>query len=195
MTYRKTKVNNAYLNLLQTLYEAYPETFAPQGKASWPLKVGIHQDLIDALPDIKPAYISLFLIAYTNKRRYWRSLREGGQRRDLSGQPTGAVTAEEAAHALEQLVKDDARAKATREKPAQASEAAKLPAPEKAKNQRRKANTPGAQPQKPQPATPVEEPKPQTRELPKPGPVVVVIKKRSIDTSKPRQRLYDLTTK
>ena len=137
------------------------------------------------------------MTAYASRDRYKYALREGAPRRDLSGQTVGAVTAEQAAHALQCLEAVDARRQRHGKAAPQGNLKVEAEKPVKAKSQSRKANTPGANPPNPKPPTPVEEPKPtpQPRETVKPGPVVVILKKRSRDTTTPRQRLYDLTTK
>jgi ProP effector len=101
----------AHNTILAQLVEAFPLAFAPRGKPCWPLKVGIRDDIAAVLPDVAPEDISRFLRMYTNHRRYWKSLKEGAVRRDIFGEPTGEVTADQAQHARELLARSDAKAK------------------------------------------------------------------------------------
>jgi len=163
----------AHKSILAQLVERRPSTFAPHGKATWPLKIGIHEDIAAELPDATPDDISRFLRVYTNSRRYWKSLKEGSPRLSMDGQPTGAVTARDAEHAARLIAKDDAKAKAARPAkktpvetaPKPAPEAVEAPKPETAPTQPAKIETPPA-PAKAAKARPVV--------------VVEVVKKRAI---------------
>lgn len=159
----KNRLAHAVHNeLLAQLVELCPLTFAPRGRACHPLKIGIHDDLVALLPEVSPKSVSLFLRLYTVQRRYQLAIKEGAQRLDLSGQPAGVVTTEEAAHALQRLAESDARAKASRPNkstPAPASASAPPPSP---------AMGPTKEPR----------PAPKPPENVKQAPVVVVVKKR-----------------
>jgi sRNA-binding protein len=74
-----------------------------------PLKIGIHSDLIAAMPEFPAAQIELALGIYTTSATYHAACTEGAERIDLDGQPVGVVTADEAAHAAAALEKIRAR--------------------------------------------------------------------------------------
>ena len=178
----------AHKAILAQLVEKRPSTFAPRGKACWPLKIGIHEDIAAELPDATRDDISRFLRVYTNNRRYWRALKEGAPRLAIDGQPAGEVSARDAEYAAKLIAKDDAKAKAAREpKPAPVKAAptppekpAEAKKPEPASTPKAKAEKPVATP--PAPAKSVVETvaKPKTvAKAPAKRPVVVEVKKRT----------------
>jgi sRNA-binding protein len=69
------------------------------------LAVGIHHELIAALPDVKPWRIRQLLgwWQWSGKGAYWRVLLRGGPRYRLDGTPHGQVTVQEQAHARQRL--------------------------------------------------------------------------------------------
>ena len=77
--------------------ERFPSTFAIWRTTPKSLKVGIHKDLMAALPATGRAYIGITLQRYTHTRRYLECLIEGAERVDLGGIVVGIVTAEAAA--------------------------------------------------------------------------------------------------
>jgi ProP effector len=80
-----------------------------------PLKLGVHLDVIAALPELPVADIRRALKFYVGDIRYLQSCTEGKHRIDLDGKPAGIVTAEEAAHCKNSL--DGILAKRQRRKP------------------------------------------------------------------------------
>ena len=108
--------------VLKELAEQFPG-IAPRGQACRPLKLRVHLDLASALPDMDAGAISTFFAIYTAQPRYRISLTEGAARVDLSGQPVGVVTAEDAGHAAKSLANAEARLKAARELKMQAKKA------------------------------------------------------------------------
>lgn len=84
--------------LLKQWYQRYPEAFF-KGHTK-PLKVGIHQDLAEREP-WSGKLIRRALANYVNLPRYVKSMREGAERVDLDGQPSGKVDKEAAQHANE----------------------------------------------------------------------------------------------
>ena len=84
--------------LLKQWYQRYPEAFF-KGHTK-PLKVGIHQDLAEREP-WSGKLIRRALANYVNLPRYVKSMREGAERVDLDGQPSGKVDKEAAQHASE----------------------------------------------------------------------------------------------
>ena len=84
---------------LDTLLERWPAVFAcpPPG----PLKVGIVQDLIAALPETRRTLVRAALTRWMAWHRGWyiNAVIAGGARYDLELQPVGTVTEEQIAHA------------------------------------------------------------------------------------------------
>jgi ProP effector len=74
-----------------------------------PLKVGIHADLIAAMPEVPADLIELAFGIYTTCIAYHAGCTEDAERLDLDGQAAGTVTADEAAHAKAALEKIEAR--------------------------------------------------------------------------------------
>ncbi|MFP3344065.1 ProQ/FINO family protein [Halomonas sp. SIMBA_159] len=84
--------------LLKQWYQRYPEAFF-KGHTK-PLKVGIHQDLAER-EAWSGKLIRRALANYVNLPRYVKSMREGAERVDLDGKPSGKVDKEAAQHASE----------------------------------------------------------------------------------------------
>ncbi|WP_386082997.1 ProQ/FINO family protein [Vreelandella sp. F11] len=82
--------------LLNQWYERYPKAFF-KGHTK-PLKVGIHQDLVER-EEWPSKLIRRALANYVNLPRYIKAVREGAERVDLDGQPAGKVDKEAALHA------------------------------------------------------------------------------------------------
>lgn len=89
----------AYLN------EKFPLCFIAEGEAK-PLKIGLFQDLADALADdenVSKTLLRQAMRAYTSNWRYLHACKEGAVRVDLNGEAAGVVDAEQAAHAAQTL--------------------------------------------------------------------------------------------
>ncbi|MCS2609126.1 ProQ/FINO family protein [Halomonas dongshanensis] len=84
--------------LLESWYERYPNAFF-KGHTK-PLKVGIHQDLIQR-EQCSSKLIRRALANYINLPRYAKAVRSGAERVDLDGNLAGVVDAEAARHAAE----------------------------------------------------------------------------------------------
>lgn len=84
--------------LLESWYERYPNAFF-KGHTR-PLKVGIHQDLIQR-EQCSSKLIRRALANYINLPRYAKAVRSGAERVDLDGNSAGVVDAEAARHAAE----------------------------------------------------------------------------------------------
>lgn len=96
------------------LRKQYPALFAGDPK---PLKIGIHKDLMERHPEVDAPGLKRALTLYCRSFRYKRKLVAAAVRVDLDRNPSGEVTAEQAARAQEQLA---ARKQlAPSEKPAQ----------------------------------------------------------------------------
>jgi ProP effector len=92
----------AATDTLLALRAKFPACFASSRQ---PLKLKIHLDILAAAPEIHPVNIGRALKLYTSNVGYRRECVEARPRIDLSGNPAGAVTAAEAAHAAELLAK------------------------------------------------------------------------------------------
>ncbi|WP_315983100.1 ProQ/FinO family protein [Aliamphritea spongicola] len=94
----KSKNKNRAANqaALQLICELYPQVF--NRKNVRPLKIGIQEDLI-ADEKLAKNKIKRALASYVRSPHYFRSLQEGADRIDLSGESAGTVTASEAEHA------------------------------------------------------------------------------------------------
>jgi sRNA-binding protein len=99
---------------LAALNERFPACFAPLRQSHrWPLKVGIHADILELAPDLSPAAIGRALSFYTTGRSYLRSMVANRPRIDLNGAAFGIVTPEQAASAAQWLAKRKPRRTAT----------------------------------------------------------------------------------
>ncbi|WP_419413619.1 ProQ/FINO family protein [Pontibacter sp. JAM-7] len=99
-TKAKSKNRAANMAALQLLIDAYPKTFDRQNVR--PLKIGIQEDLV-AEGKIAKNKIKRALASYVRSLSYYRSLREGAERIDLSGEAAGVVTQPESEHARDKL--------------------------------------------------------------------------------------------
>jgi ProP effector len=80
----------------------FPQTFDRRGP--WPLKVGLHTDLLAALgDDVRPRDLKSALRAYTSNARYLHVLSAGAYRVGLDGKPAGTVTIEDESVATKRL--------------------------------------------------------------------------------------------
>lgn len=74
------------------LAERFPRCFAPKGAPKRPIKLGIHNDLRAAAPDISRRLIRIALEDYTTGISYLRAMAAGAARLDLEGWPAGEVS-------------------------------------------------------------------------------------------------------
>jgi ProP effector len=81
------------------LTETFPLAFMPKGTEKRPLKVGIYADVRAALPELSGKDVRIALADYTEGPTYLRNVIAGAVRVGLNGEPAGAVTEEQAAHA------------------------------------------------------------------------------------------------
>lgn len=98
--------------LLAILTAHFPAAFPPEPKAIRPLKVGIHQDIQAALPEVDPKALRQALARHTRRLAYLRAVERGGERIDLDGTSVEPVTPEQQAHAAEKLKEAKAHLKA-----------------------------------------------------------------------------------
>lgn len=114
--------------IIAYLAEKFPLCFSLEGEAK-PLKIGLFQDLSEALKDderVSKTQLRHALRQYTSNWRYLHGCKVGAVRVDLQGNPAGELEQEHADHAAQQL----AEAKALVAQKRAAEKAAK-PATEK----------------------------------------------------------------
>lgn len=93
------------------LAEKFPLCFTLEGEAK-PLKIGLFQDLVEALQDdkrVSKTQLRQAIRAYTNNWRYLHGCKLGAQRVDLQGNPCGELDAEHVEHAAAQLAASKAK--------------------------------------------------------------------------------------
>lgn len=120
--------------IIAYLAEKFPLCFSLEGEAK-PLKIGLFQDLSEALKDderVSKTQLRHALRQYTSNWRYLHGCKVGAVRVDLQGNPAGELEQEHADHAAQQL----AEAKALVAQKRAAEKAAK-PATEKKRPVRR----------------------------------------------------------
>lgn len=111
--------------VIEYLAEKFPLCFSVEGEAK-PLKIGLFQDLAEALKDdehVSKTQLRHALRQYTSNWRYLHGCRLGAERVDLQGNPAGVLEQEHAEHAAQQLA--EAKAKVA-EKRAAEKKAAKV---------------------------------------------------------------------
>jgi ProP effector len=93
---RKRRYEAAIPTLL-ILRQRFPAAFARlSARKRRPLKIGIRDDIIAAVPEIDAAEIGRAVRLYTGGRAYVEHCVAGAQRIGLGGEPAGIVTADEA---------------------------------------------------------------------------------------------------
>lgn len=93
------------------LAEKFPLCFSVEGEAK-PLKIGLFQDLAEALKDdehVSKTQLRHALRQYTSNWRYLHGCRLGAVRVDLQGNPAGVLEQEHADHAAQQLAEAKAK--------------------------------------------------------------------------------------
>ena len=108
-------------DIIAYLAEKFPLCFILEGEAK-PLKIGLFQDLAEALQDderVSKTQLRQALRQYTSNWRYLHGCREGAVRVDLQGNPAGVLEAEHVAHAAQQL--SDAKARVAEKRKAEAA--------------------------------------------------------------------------
>ena len=96
----------AAINTLLMLRQRFPAAFARLDLTRrQPLKIGIRNDIIAAVPEIAATEIGLALKIYAGHVSYLSQCVEGAARIDLDGEPAGVVTATEAAYAAKLVAK------------------------------------------------------------------------------------------
>lgn len=133
--------------IIAYLVEKFPLCFSLEGEAK-PLKIGLFQDLADALQDderVSKTQLRQALRAYTSNWRYLHGCKVGVERVDLQGNPCGVLEEEHAQHAATQLA--EAKAKVAEKRAAEkvANPEKKRPIP-RPKTPQVKANKPSFKP-------------------------------------------------
>jgi sRNA-binding protein len=100
MTDRDAKIERAIGDLLA----AFPLAFSTEPRHIRPLAIGIRQQIY-ARCALSHRDVGDALRRYTNRVAYLRTIIEGAVRVDLDGAASGNITAKEAAHAAERIVK------------------------------------------------------------------------------------------
>lgn len=95
---RRNPYRDAAVETLLILRQRFPAVFAYlNAPARRPLKVGIHADIIAAVPEIDAIAVRRALRVYCTGRAYRENCVAGAVRIDLDGKPAGIVAACEAA--------------------------------------------------------------------------------------------------
>lgn len=129
------KLTNAKV-IIAYLAEKFPLCFVLEGEAK-PLKIGLFQDLAEALQDderVSKTQLRQALRQYTSNWRYLYGCREGAVRVDLQGNPAGVLDTEHVAHAAQQLAEAKARFAEKRKAEAAAKKAQQKQRPRKPAN-------------------------------------------------------------
>jgi hypothetical protein len=93
---RKVRRLLAAREVMATLRTNWPTVFAPTASEVKLLKVGIHRDIIAALPDIDVRTLGYALAGHVHRSAYQHALLEAGRERfDLEGNIAGEVTAKQ----------------------------------------------------------------------------------------------------
>ena len=127
-------------DIIAYLAEKFPLCFILEGEAK-PLKIGLFQDLAEALQDderVSKTQLRQALRQYTSNWRYLHGCREGAVRVDLQGNPAGVLEAEHVAHAAQQLADAKARVAEKRKAEAAAKKAQQKQCPRKPANKNAK---------------------------------------------------------
>lgn len=104
------KTNPSTKEVIAYLAEKFPLCFTVEGEVK-PLKVGLFQDLAEALKDdekVSKTLLRQALRNYTNAWRYLAASQANVARVGLQGEEVGRVTEEEAVHASETLAESKA---------------------------------------------------------------------------------------
>jgi ProP effector len=132
---KKAKSRAANRAAVELLCETYPQTFAFAKPR--PLKIGIQEELV-ADGKLSQTKIKRGLASYVRAFGYLKSQTDGAPRINLLGEADGAVTADEAAHALTKLPAPRKPSKPradTKKRPARAHNKPKQQPPKAAKQQ------------------------------------------------------------
>ena len=88
-----------YHSVRSILHEAFPAAFPARGQPCQPLRIGVHNDVLNAGLPLTRNDVRYFFRCWCNRPEYLRLIREGANRINLTGQPVDKVTREHAARA------------------------------------------------------------------------------------------------
>jgi len=96
--------------------ERWPKAFPQDPAAIRPLAIGIHQEVIQRLPEYPPGQIRKAIILWRQPRKgaYLRALASGGPRYNLDGNPKEEVSPEHREWAAKELADWEAQQKVER---------------------------------------------------------------------------------
>jgi len=86
------KKQEAAAAVIDTLAEKWPNAFFADPQKRRPLKVGVHLDILEALPGVNKKTLSAALRFYTRHSCYVQAVVKGQARVDLSGVEVGPVS-------------------------------------------------------------------------------------------------------
>ncbi len=124
-------------NTIATLAELFPDCFSIRRRK--PLKVGIHDEVLAALPGATAKQVGLALTIYTSNNGYLHCITEGAPRVGLDGEVTGHVTTAEAENAKQRLAQRAKQAIAKQAKPGSGTRSAQAIRPNKPVAERARA--------------------------------------------------------
>jgi ProP effector len=108
-TSKRRRRQAARVGTIATLAKRFPAAFVVFERRRRPLKIGIHEDIIAAAPDLDRALL-MRALSYTGNRCYLAALRAGAARVDLTGVAVDVVSAEHAAFAAQRVKKKGTKA-------------------------------------------------------------------------------------
>lgn len=103
-----THIRRYAMKTREVLVERFPAVIFPHRTPKMPLKIGILDDIADAMPEIPRPHLALFLKDYTRGPTYFLAVVTGTHRVDLAGHPAGDISTEHRAFAVAMLAKWEA---------------------------------------------------------------------------------------
>lgn len=109
---REAPAVDPVLIAISRLQRQFPKAFPKKPAPKVPLKLGVLEDLVQHAKTLQlsPDEIKQAVKTWCDGRRYWDCMVESAARVDLSGEPAGAVTANEAQHAKRMASRRHAKA-------------------------------------------------------------------------------------
>lgn len=117
---------------ISRLQRQFPKAFPKNPAPKLPLKLGVLADLVQHAQALQldEAQIKEAVKTWCDGRRYWACMVENAARVDLNGEPSGAVTANEAKHAKRMASRSASKNAAARSKAKKAEAAAAAGTPD-----------------------------------------------------------------
>ncbi|HHJ1300393.1 ProQ/FinO family protein [Pseudomonas sp. P1B16] len=115
----KPRAQDPAVEAIWPLQKHFPLAFPVNPAPKVPLKEGIFKDAEQHLEllGLTREQLKLGISTWCRGARYWASMVEGAPRLDLSGQPSGTVTAAQALHAKQQASRQRSQGRRDRVKP------------------------------------------------------------------------------